>query len=200
MAVEGSALLEQARAGSVDALGRLFDSYTSYLSILARIQIGRRLSGKVDPADIVQEAFLDATRQFSQFRGVTEVELKQWLRSILAGKLALVLRKFMGQNRDFRLERELKTQLDQSSEALEKAFQASQSTPSKQASRKEQVAILADAITALPPDFREIIILRHVEGIDFAEAAERMGRSRNATNKLWARAIASLRRAMDGDA
>src|SRR5678815_2568814 len=89
-------LLHEARGGSEAALGRLLDSYATYLTLLARMQIGRRLQGKVDPADIVQETFLDVHRQFPQFRGITEAEFLEWLRRILAGQIALVLRKYLG--------------------------------------------------------------------------------------------------------
>jgi RNA polymerase sigma-70 factor (ECF subfamily) len=57
-------LLVLARAGDVAALGRLLERYRGYLALLARLQIGRRLRGKVDAADMVQEAFLKAARDF----------------------------------------------------------------------------------------------------------------------------------------
>src|SRR5207249_12051722 len=62
-------LLCQARAGSGPALGQLLELYRSYLALLARLQIGRRLQGKVDSADLVQETFLEAHRKWGQFRG-----------------------------------------------------------------------------------------------------------------------------------
>jgi RNA polymerase sigma-70 factor (ECF subfamily) len=67
-------LLCLARAGSGPALGQLLEMYRSYLSLLARLQIGRRLQGKVDPVDLVQETFLRAHRDFASFRGKTEEE------------------------------------------------------------------------------------------------------------------------------
>ena len=51
------------------ALGQLLELYRNYLSLLARVQIGRRLQGKIDAADVVQETFLEAHRNFPQFRG-----------------------------------------------------------------------------------------------------------------------------------
>ena len=81
-------LLRQARAGSAAALGQLLDLYRNYLELLARLQIGRRLQGKVDAADLVQETFLKAHRDFAQFRGKSEGEWVGWLRQILAMNLA----------------------------------------------------------------------------------------------------------------
>ena len=81
-------LLVQAREGSDAALGDLLQSYANYLALLARLEIGRRLQGKVDAADVVQETFLKAHRDFEQFRGTTEAEFVAWLRQILAANLA----------------------------------------------------------------------------------------------------------------
>ena len=101
------AKLHLARAGSVSALGELLELYHGYLSLLARLQIGRRLQGKVDAGDLVQETFLGVHQHFAQFRGTTEAEFVCWLRRILASKLADILRRYCGTRRDVRLEREL---------------------------------------------------------------------------------------------
>jgi RNA polymerase sigma-70 factor (ECF subfamily) len=175
------------------------ESYSRYLTLLARVQIGRRLQGKVDAGDVVQEVFLEAHRQFQQFRGTSEGEFIAWLRRILAGQLALVLRKYLGtKGRDVRLERDLAVQLDQSSQVLDGGLVASHSTPSQHVARREQAVILADALGQLPEDYREVIILRHLEALPFAEVASRMGRSEDSVQKLWVRALASLRRSLGG--
>src|SRR4051812_21605014 len=159
-------LIRRARGGDEAALGRLLESYSRYLTLLARVQLGRRLQGKVDPADVVQETFLDAHRQFARFRGNTESELVGWLRTILAGQLTLTVRRFVGtKGRDVRLERELEADLDQSSAAMGEALAASISSPSQQADRREQAVLLADALGNLPEDYREVIILHHLEGL-----------------------------------
>src|SRR5947199_5000820 len=118
-------LLRQARAGSGPALGQLLELYRSYLAILARLQIGRRLQGKVDAADLVQDTFLEAHRHFGEFRGTVEAELVCWLRQILAGRLANLVRRYYGtQRRDVRLERELADDLDRSSRGLDQSLAA----------------------------------------------------------------------------
>jgi RNA polymerase sigma-70 factor (ECF subfamily) len=190
-------LIAQVRGGDEGALGRLFERYSPYLSLLARLQIGRRLQGKADPADMVQETFLEAARHFDRFRGNTEPELTGWLRQILAGCLAHLVRRYYGtQARDVRLERMLEDDLAQSSRVIDCGLVASQSTPSQQASRREQAVLLADALDRLPPDYREVIILRHLEGLTFPEVAERMGRSVDSVEKLWVRALPRLRRTL----
>ena len=193
------ALLLRAKGGDESALGRLLESYSNYLTLLARVQIGRRIQGKVDAGDVVQETYLEIHRQFPQFRGTTEAEFTAWLRRILAGQLALTLRRYLGtRGRDVNLERDLGAQLDESSQAMDGGFVAATSTPSQHVSKREQAVLLANALDRLPPDYREVIILRHIEALPFAEVAGRMGRSEDSVQKLWVRALASLRRSMDG--
>src|SRR5690242_10194994 len=107
-------LLQDARTEGGSALGRLLERYRGYLTLLARLEIGRKLQGKVDPADLVQEAFLEAHRGFPRFEGRTEAEFLAWLRGILTHRLAKLLRRYLGtQRRDVRLERELAALVDQ---------------------------------------------------------------------------------------
>jgi len=178
-------LIDKARGGDAAALGKLLESIATYLNLLASVQIGRRLQGKVDASDIVQETFLEAHRQITNFRGGSEGELLAWLRRILAGQIALTLRKYLGtKGRDVRMERELVAQLDESSHALGAQLAASASTPSQHASRR------------LPADYRQVIVLRHIETLTFPEVAVRMERSEDSVQKLWVRALGSLRRAL----
>jgi RNA polymerase sigma-70 factor (ECF subfamily) len=196
--VEPDRLLERAQAGDGSALGRLLELYRNYLALTARVQVGRRLRGKVDAADIVQETFLEAHRDFAQFRGRTEPELVAWLRRILATNLANLIRHYYGTRaRDMHLERELNRELDESWAALDAGLIAATSSPSQQAARREQAVLLADALQALPEDYRETIVLRHLEGLTFPEVARRMERSEDSVKKLWARALARLRRALE---
>jgi RNA polymerase sigma-70 factor (ECF subfamily) len=190
-------LLDRARAGSEAATGQLLEAYAGYLNLLARVQIGRRLQGKADAGDLVQETFLEAHRQMRNFRGTTEAELLAWLRRILGGQIALMLRRYLGtKGRDVKLERELQLQLDQSSQAMDGGFVATLSTPSQHASRREQAVLLAEALEKLPPDYREVIVLRHIESLSFPDVAKRMTRSEDSVQKLWVRALASLRKSL----
>lgn len=201
MLTQVDTLLDQARAGDDAARGQLLSSYEQYLTVLARVQVGRRLQGKVEAADVVQETFLDAHRQFPLFRGTTEAELIAWLRRILAGQLALVVRKFTGTAaRDVRLERDLGDDLDRSAAAMDRGLVADTSSPSHRASRREQAVLLAEALGKLSDDYREVICLRNLEGLPFADVARRMNRSEDSVQKLWIRALASLRKSMGGDA
>jgi RNA polymerase sigma-70 factor (ECF subfamily) len=190
-------LLGLARAGSGTALGQLLELYRGYLSLLARLQIGRRLQGKVYASDLVQEAFLRAYRDFAQFRGNTEEEMLAWLRQILSARLSDLIRHYLGaKRRDVRLERELGADLDASSRVLDRGLVAPHSSPSQQAIRRERSVLLADALDRLPEDYREVIILRQMEGLTFPEVADRMGKTVKSVEKLWIRALARLRRVL----
>jgi RNA polymerase sigma-70 factor, ECF subfamily len=192
-------LLQRAKVGDLPALGPLLERYRAYLTVLARVQIGRRLQGKADASDVVQEAFLGAYRDFPQFRGATEKEFLAWLRQVLASLLANLVRHYQGtQRRDIRLERQLAVELEQSSQALDRGLAAPQSSPSEQAARREQSVLLAEALARLPDDLRDLLILRHLEGLTFPEVAERLGRTLDSVKKQWPRALASLRRSLEG--
>src|SRR5262249_48770457 len=157
---------EQARTGDGIALGNLLEMYRPYLALLARLQIGRRLQGKVDAADLVQETFLAAHRDWAGFEGTSEPELTCWLRTIMTAKLAKLVRHYLGtQRRDVRLERDIAVEMDQSSQALDRGLVIKQDSPSEQAARRENGVILANTLSKLPDDYREVLILRHLEGL-----------------------------------
>jgi RNA polymerase sigma-70 factor, ECF subfamily len=187
-------LLRQARDRADSALGQLLELYRSYLALLARLQLGSRLQVKADPEDLVQETFLKAHRDFDQFRGTTEKEWVAWLRQILAFNLAHLVRRYHGtKRRDIKLECAMEEALDQSSSALDRGLVAAHTTPSQQAIRREQSVLLADALERLTSDYREVIILSHLQGLSFPEVARHMGRTLDSVKNLWVRALAKLR-------
>jgi len=121
-----------------------------------------------------------------------------WLRQILASKLRDLVRRFCeAQRRDVRLECRFDHELELTSRAVQQ-LAAAESSPSQKASRREWAALVADAVARLPEDYREVIILRHMEDLTFAKIGQRMGRSENSVKKLWVRALAALRRAFGG--
>lgn len=191
-------LLRRAREGDREVLGRLLELYRRYLMMLAQLHVDRRLQGKVDASDVVQDVFLQAYRGFGKFRGSTERELLQWLRTIVASKIANLVRHFCGtQSRDVRVERRLSDELDRSSQIAE-ALVRSQSGPSQRAARREEAVLLADALGQLPPHYHEVIMLHHLEELTFPEVAQHMGRSVASVKQLWVRALATLRRSLGG--
>ena len=190
-------LLAEARLGRGDCLGALLELYRNYLYLLARTQIDLHLQARVNPSDLVQETFLQACRHFCRFRGTGERELLAWLRRILVRNLAgLVEKQLLAQKRDLRrqvsLDRQQTALLD-SSERFDAALGHSCTTPSAQAHRRELVALVADQLARLPTAYRDVIILRNLEGLAFKEVARRMGRTPGAIRVLWLRALEQLR-------
>ena len=193
-------LLGRCRDGDAVAFGELLQVFRGYLTLLARVQIGAKLQGKADPSDLVQETFLQAHRSFEQFRGTTEQELLAWLRQILASRVAKMIRHYFGTHRrDARLEQQLGVELDRSSQALDRGLVDTISSPSQHASRNEQAVILADAIERLSPEYREIIVLHHLQSHSLSEVARQLGKSRTQTERLWIRALADLQRFIEGN-
>src|SRR5262249_41821656 len=123
-----------------------------------------------------------------------------WVREILAGCLAHLIRRYFGtQRRDVRLERELEADLDQSSRALVLALASPQSTPSERASRREQEGLLAGALEKLPEDYHVVIERRPRGGLTSPQGAQRMGRSLDSVEKLWLRAVTRLRQSVGSE-
>jgi RNA polymerase sigma-70 factor (ECF subfamily) len=63
--------------------------------------------------------------------------------------------------------------------------------------RREDEILLADALAELPADYRDVIVIRHIEGLPFEEVAQRMGRSAGAVRMLWLRALKRLREVLE---
>jgi len=190
-------LLRRAREGNADAAGAVMELYRGYLTILARTQIGRRLQGKADPADLVQETFLEAHKHIGRFRGHSEIEFLSWLRTILAAVVSNHVRHYLGtQQRDARLEKALVVELDNTSGVLQRGLMAADSTPSRQAANREALILLANALEQLPDDYRQVIMLRHLEGLPFADVAVRMNRTVASVQNLWVRALKRMKQSV----
>jgi RNA polymerase sigma-70 factor, ECF subfamily len=174
------------------------------LALLARAQIGLGLQGRLDASDLVQETFLDACRDFHHFRGTSHGEWVAWLRKILFYNLARVVRRQVAAKKRTRREVSLDqgvSLMEQSSGTIpiENALVSRSSSPSSHARRCERAACLADQLARLPTDYREVLILRNLEGLPFPEVARRMGRSAGAVRILWVRAVDRLRRLLQAE-
>lgn len=197
------ALISRARRGSGDSLGRLLQMYRNYLMVLAGTQIERRLQPRMSPSDIVQETMLRAHANFAQFRGASEPELIGWLRQILVNNLAkFVEQHVLAARRDVRREvsiERLGQALEQSTIQLAALLPAGSRSPSAAAQQREEAVLLADRLAMLAPDYREVLMLRNLQGLPFETIAQQMDRSVSATRMLWLRAIDKLKGLYAGD-
>src|SRR6516225_24381 len=192
-----SRLIRDARRDRPGALGQLLDSYRNYLRLLARTGIDTSLQGKADPSDLVQDAFLKASRNFGQFRGASDAELAGWLRQILARCLANFVRRYRTGGRRVGREQSLDQLLNRSSEAMERVLATDGTSPSSSAQRRDLGVALSDALAELGEDQREVIVLHNLEGLGWDEVARRMRRTAGAVQKLWTRALKQLRPLID---
>ena len=191
-------VLRLAKNGDREAIGQILESYRNYLTLLARIQIGLRLQAKVDPDDVVQEAFLDANRQIVHFRGESLEAFTAWLRKLLAGQLAQVIRRYCGtEARDIRLERSIEQDLDSSSARLAQGLASPTSSPSESFRRREDLVDLANMLEQLPADYRSVILMRQIDGLSFVEISIRLERSEDSVQKLWVRGLQALKALMN---
>jgi RNA polymerase sigma-70 factor (ECF subfamily) len=184
-------LIRQARAGSNDALGRLLDRCRGYLLRIAGDDLDPRLQAKGGASDIVQETFLEAQRDFCEFKGDSEQELLAWLRQRIQYRVAKFVRRYR-QTAKRAAAREVS--LDEgSSPAVGPVLAASQLSPSEHALAEERDHLLEQAMEHLPDDYRRVIQLRYREGLSFEEIGAVLARSPNSARKLWARAIERLK-------
>ena len=191
-------VLRLAKNGDRTAIGQILENYRSYLTLLARIQIGLRLQAKVDPDDVVQEAFLDANRQIVHFRGESIDAFTAWLRKLLAGQLAQVIRRYCGTAaRDVRLERSIEQDLDSSSARLVQGLASPTSSPSESFKRREDLVDLANMLEQLPDDYRSVILMRQINGLSFVDISMRLDRSEDSVQKLWIRGLQALKALMN---
>ena len=194
-------LLTQALAGSQECFGRLLHVYRNYLKLLVTGQLGKRLHARVSPSDIVQETFLEASRDFGQFRGTSSNEFTAWLRAILVNNMHRVVEQHvLAKKRDVRREVSLAAMaqsLEESTVRLESIVPDPGVSPSGNFLQCELEIQLADRLAELPEDYRQVIILRHMEGMPFYEVGRRMNRSTGAARMLWLRAIKALRERLE---
>ncbi|QDS95725.1 ECF RNA polymerase sigma factor SigW [Roseimaritima multifibrata] len=190
-------LIAAARKGDNAALGDLLANYRRYLVFLARTGIHNHLQAKADPSDVAQEVCLAAHGNIADFQGTTAEEFAGWLRGILSNTLAMHARKYLGtQKRDPRLEQRLQQSMASATGFLQSQLAGDRTSPSQHFARNEAFLQLAEALESLPADYRQVIVLRHVEGLPFAEVATEMQRSVDSVEKLWVRGLTKLKAIM----
>jgi RNA polymerase sigma-70 factor (ECF subfamily) len=175
---------------------RPLESFRGYLQLLARLQLGPELQGKIDPSDVVQETLLRAHRNRDQFQGRSEAEQAGWLRTILAHSLVDAARKLAPKGGRGR-ERSLEAAIEQSSLRLEAMLATDPSSPSGKAIRNEQMQRLAEALEALPADQGAAVEMRHLQGLSMAQIGQRMNRTVASVGGLLQRGLRGLRQCLD---
>jgi RNA polymerase sigma-70 factor (ECF subfamily) len=186
-------LLDGARRGDTEPLGQLLELYRNYLTILASTQLGRRLRRRMNPSDLVQETMLAAHRDFGSFRGANERDLLAWLRRVLINCLHHAVETHVGAKmRDVRCEislEQVSAAMDRSAVDFAQNLADPGPSPSFPLRQRERAVILANQLSKLRPQYREVIVLRNLQGLSFEEVAEQMDRKPGTVRMLWLRAI-----------
>jgi RNA polymerase sigma-70 factor (ECF subfamily) len=175
------------------------ERFREFLRLLARLQLDRRLRGKLDASDLVQQAMLRAHQGLAGFRGGGDAELAAWLRQVLATTMADEVRRYGRGKRDVAAERVLLASLDESSARLDAWLAGDATSPSQQAIRHEEMLRLAEALAALPDDQRVAVELHHLKGGSLDEVGRQMGRTKAAVAGLLRRGLKALRAGMAGE-
>jgi len=187
-------LIAAARAGHDDAFGRIFEAFRRHLMLVAHRELPQALRGKVGASDLVQETAVDAQRAFSGFRGSTAEECFAWLRAILCNNVVDAVRYYeTSQKRAVGRELSLATETGRRQGVM---VELPRGRPDGSAIRREDADMLAEVMTRLSDDHREVLRLRYWQGLSFPEIGERLGRSPDAVRKLWYRAVERLQEEM----
>jgi RNA polymerase sigma-70 factor (ECF subfamily) len=189
-------LLRRAEAGDADGWRALLDRDRDRLRRMVALRLDRRLQGRVDASDVIQEAHLEAMTRLPEYLRDPAVPFFLWLRLLVGQRLALLHRRHLGaQARDVGREVSLYRGAlpEATSAALAAQLLGCLTRPSEAAVRAERKIRLQTALNAMDPLDREILALRHFEQLSNAEAARALGLDKSAASKRYIRALRRLK-------
>jgi RNA polymerase sigma-70 factor (ECF subfamily) len=193
-------LLRRARAGDAPALGALFAHYRDRLRKMVRLRLDRRVCGRLDPSDVLQEAYLDVARRFPEYAAAPAVPFYVWLRALTGQRLIDLHRQHLGAKmRDAGQEVALyRGALPQASSAsLAHQLLAGLTSPTQAVVRAEMQLQLQEALNSMDSMDREVVVLRHFEELNNVETAAVLGIEPSAASKRYLRAIRRLKTILD---
>jgi RNA polymerase sigma-70 factor, ECF subfamily len=193
---ETNRLIEQAAAGELRAWDRLLDRYRDRLRRLIALRLDRRLRGRVDASDVIQEASLEAVRRLPEYLKNPTMPFFLWLRFLTGQRLTEQHRVHLGAKaRDAGREIALYQGAlpATSSAALAAQLLGQLTSPSEAAIRAERRIRMQEVLNSMDPIDREILALRHYEQLSNSEVATVLGLDRSATSKRYARALVRLK-------
>lgn len=177
-------------------LGDLLARHRERLRRMIYLRLDRRLNGRVDASDVIQDAYIDATRRFAEYQAKPDVSPFVWLRFLATQKLAQLHRHHLGvlgrdAGRDVSID--VAAAPEASSAALAAQLVGRFSSPSNAANRAEQRQHIQEVLNSMEPIDREVLALRHFEQLDNAETAEVLGIEKQAAYRRYVRAIRRLK-------
>jgi RNA polymerase sigma-70 factor (ECF subfamily) len=182
--------------GDESALAQVFQEHRPRLRQMVTLRLDRRLQGRLDPSDILQEAYLDVARRAGEYAARSDMSFFVWLRLITGQKLLETHRRHLGaQRRDAGREISLfgNPLPEVSSQLLASQLLGQLSSASQAAIRAEQQARLEVLLNSLEPIDREILTLRHFEELSNKEVAQVLNMSKTAASNRYIRALKRLK-------
>jgi RNA polymerase sigma-70 factor (ECF subfamily) len=188
-------LVLRLREGDREALGHLFSLHRERIWRMIRFRMDRRLAARIDPDDVLQEAFLAARTRIDNFLAEPQGSFFVWLRMIALQTLFDQHRHHIGAEmrnagRDVRLDQPDSVN---TSVCLAAQLAGTITSPSQAAAGIEMMQRLEQAIGTMAPLDQEIIVMRHFEDLTNIESAEALGISPTAASNRYVRAIARLK-------
>lgn len=189
-------LLRRAAEGDEEALRALFERYRERLKRMVRLRLSRRLAGRIDDSDVVQEAYVDVSRRLDEYLKAPSTSFFLWLRNVAALKLAEVHRRHLGTqlrdaDREVTLHRGGLPMAD--SVSLAAQLLGKLTAPSQAAIKAEMRMMVQEALNSMDPIDREVLALKHFEQLSTSEIAEVLGLSKAGAGSRYLRAIKRLR-------
>jgi RNA polymerase sigma-70 factor (ECF subfamily) len=189
-------LLRRANAGDQQALAGLFAHYRERLRRMVRLRLDRRLQGRLDPSDVLQEAYLDFSKRFPEYAAEPKLPFFLWLRLLTGQRLIDLHRMHLGAkmrdaNQEVSLYRGALPQA--SSVSLAAQLLGRLTTASRAAIRAETQIRVQEALNSMDPMDREILTLRHFEMLSNEETALVLGLKKSAASNRYIRALKRLK-------
>jgi RNA polymerase sigma-70 factor (ECF subfamily) len=188
--------LARLAGGDPRAVAEAFARYRDRLRRMVKLRLDRRLQGRVDPSDVLQEAYLDVARRAADYAANPTMPFYLWLRFLTGQRLLAIHRQHLGTRmRDAGQEVSLhRGALPQaSSVSLAAQLLGRLTSPSLAAIRAEMQVRLQDALNGMDPMDREVLTLRHFEELSNAETAAVLGLQKAAASNRYIRALKRLR-------
>jgi RNA polymerase sigma-70 factor (ECF subfamily) len=189
-------LASRIRARDQHALGEFFDRHSERLRRMLRLRLDRRLQGRIDPEDVLQEAFVDASRRLGEFAADPSLPPFLWLRFLTVQRLQTLHRLHLGARcRDAGREVSLWSGSLPAADSRSLAAQllGRMTTPSRAAICAEIQIKIQEALNAMEPIDREILALRHFEELNNNETAAVLGIHKAAASNRYVRALRRLK-------
>jgi RNA polymerase sigma-70 factor, ECF subfamily len=189
-------LLNRAMSGEEAARAELFARHRDRLRLMVRLRLDRRLQGRVDPSDVLQDAFLDFGKRLPEFDPGAGLPFYLWLRGITGQRLVDLQRTHLGTQmrdaaREVSLHRGMMPQA--SSVSLAAQLLGRMTTASHAAIRAELQLRVQDALNTMDATDREVLTLRHFEQMSNEEAAKVLDLTKSAASKRYIRALRRLK-------